>query len=179
MNFTQSVQSWRAHLTVALLVGLVLGTSVGLLEGISVLVSQELLGRYNELVAWAILFDTSAIIAVEIGLAILNALVFTVMQFEVVSYRLVALQLGESVFAATLAFGLWTQGTANPHLLATSPISVIWQPALAGILLGEIVLAAAKWVVDQMPLIRRLDARYWLVAEAVIVFGAVAFGFSR
>ena len=65
--------TWRAHLTVALLVGLILGAIVGVLEGVSVLLSQDLLGRYNELVAWSIAFDTFAIVAVELALAFLNA----------------------------------------------------------------------------------------------------------
>ncbi len=179
MDFNRFTRIWRAHLTVAFLAGLILGTAAGLIESISVLVVQGLLGRYNELVAWAILFDTFAIVAVEIGLATLNAVIFTVKQYEAVLYRLVALQLGDSVFAATLVVGLWTQGTANPHLLATSPISVIWQPAITGIVLGEIVQVIAKLVVDQLPLIRRLDARFWLAAEAIIVIGAIAFSFMH
>ena len=179
MRSSRFAQIWRAHLTVAFLAGLILGATVGLAEGITVLVSQGLQGRYNELVAWAILFDTCAVVAVEIGLAVLNAVIFTLKQFEAVPYRLVALQLGESFFAATLAFGLWTQGTANPRLLSTNFVSVIWQPAIAGILLGEIVLVMVNLVVDQLPLIRRLDVRFWLVAEAVIVIGAIAFSFTH
>ncbi len=179
MKSNTFAQIWRAHLTVALLVGLVLGTAVGLTEGISVLLSQELLGRYNELVAWSIAFDASAVIAVEIGLAVLNALVFTVMQYEAVPYRLVALQLGESAFASTLAFGLWTNGIANPPLLASHPISIIGQPVIVGILLGELVLVTTKFVIDQLPLLRRLRVRYWLIAEGLIIIGAVAFGFSH
>jgi hypothetical protein len=179
MKPTQGLQAWRIHLTIALLAGLILGACVGVYEGVSVLLSQELLGRYNELVAWSIAFDTSAIVAVEIGLSVLNAIVFTVMAFESVPHHLVALQLGESVFAAITAFGLWTQGTAQPHLLATSPISVIGPPGLVGILLGELVLVIIKSMLDRMPLLRRLTVRYWLVAEGVVVLGAVAFSFTH
>lgn len=171
------VQTWRTHLTVALLAGLLLGAFVGLYEGVSVLLSQDLLGRYNELVAWSIAFDTSAIVAAEIGLAVLNAIIFTVLAYESVPHHLVALQVAESVFAATIAFGLWTNGIANIHLLATSPISVIGPPGLVGILLGELVLVIVKSILDWMPRLRRLTARYWLIAEGVIVLGAVAFSF--
>ncbi len=179
MDSNRFIQMWRAHLTVAFFVGLALGIAVGLVDGISVLVLQGLLGRYNELVAWAILFDACAIIAVEVGLAVLNAIIFTVLRWETVPYRLVALLLGESVFTATLAFGLWTQGTENLHLLATSPINVILFPAIVGIVLGEIALAVIRLIVDQLPLIRRLNAPYWLAAEAVVVIGAVAFSLTR
>lgn len=171
--------TWRVHLTVALLVGLILGAIVGVFEGVAVLLSQDLMGRYNELVAWSIAFDTFAIVAVELGLAILNAIIFNVMQFEPLSHDLVALVLAESVFVAITAFGLWTQGITDPHLLATSPIRVIGQPALVGIVLGELVLVPVKLTLDRVPLLRRLSARYWLVAEGLVVIGAVAFSFSH
>lgn len=172
-------QTFRAHLTVALLVGLILGAIVGVFEGVSVLLSQDLMGRYNELVAWSIAFDTSAIVALEIGLAVLNAMIFIVMQFESVSRDLVALLLAESVFAGITAVGLWTQGTADPRLLAASPIRVIGLPALAGIVLGGFVLVPVKLMLDRIPLLRHLRARYWFIAEGLVVIGAVAFSFTH
>ena len=172
-------QTWRLHLTVALLVGLILGAIVGVFEGVSVLLSQGLLGRYDELIAWSIAVNTFAIVAVELGLAVLNAIIFSVMQFESEAHDLVALVLAESVFVAVTAFGLWTRGIADPHLLATSTIRVIGLPALVGIVLGELVLAPVKLTLDRVPLLRRLSARYWIAAEGLVVIVAVAFSFSR
>ncbi len=69
------LRSGWVHFTVALLVGLVLGTGIGIGEGVWVLLSQGVLGRYDELVAWAIVVDAGALIGVEFGLALLGGVI--------------------------------------------------------------------------------------------------------
>jgi hypothetical protein len=167
----------RVHFIVALLVGLVVGTFIGLGEGVTVLLSEGVLGRYNELVAWAIVVDASAMIAVEFGLAIISGLIFFLTRRVPILRRLVALQLGETVFVMAFALGLWSQGTAAPAAWVTNPVGVILPPALVGLLLGEFALATSMWIMEHAPLVRRLHARDWLILEAAVVMVAIAFGF--
>ncbi len=170
---------WQAHFTVALLVGLVLGTCIGLAEGISTILSQGVLGRYNELVAWAILIDASAMVAVEFGLALVSGLVFCLARRVPLPRHLVPLQLGETVFILLLAQGLWSQGTLNPAPFFRNPLGVVLPPALVGLVLGEGLLALSWWTVEHARFLQRLRVRYWLVLESVVALIVIAFSFSR
>jgi arylsulfatase A-like enzyme len=58
------------------MLGLGFGTLLGLIEGITALVSNGQFGRYNDLVPWAILFDASTLTAVELLAAVLIQLPF-------------------------------------------------------------------------------------------------------
>ncbi len=235
------LRTWWVHFTVALLVGLVLGTGIGIGEGVWVLLSQGVLGRYDELVAWAIVVDAGALIGVEFGLALLGGLILFLVRHVpsprklVVSHikvdrrslaprgrgtgtrpeatpapqnhddppladrrslaprgrsagarpqshqvaALVSLQLGETVFVLTLAWGIWSQGTVNPSLFASNPLGVLLPPAVAGLALGELVLAASVWMAEHAPIVGRLHARHWLIIEGVVFALAIAFGFTR
>ncbi len=179
MNLKSLVNLWYTHFLAAFWVGIVLGTIVGLAEGVSVLLSQDLVGRYNELVAWAIVFDASAVVAVEFFFGFLSVLVFTVERRVVSPYRLVALQIGESVFAGAFALGLWVQGTTDPGLFVSNLAGLIRLPLIAAALLGAVALLVSRWVIERIPPIRRLSPRYWMVAEAAVLVGAIAFSFSR
>lgn len=179
MNLKNLIHVWVTHLIVSLWVGIILGTIIGLIEGISVLVSQDLVGRYNELVAWAIVFDASAVVAVELGIGFLSALVFTAERRALSPYRLVALQIGESAFAFALAMGIWAEGTADPTLPVSNPLGLIGLPFVASAAAGACALVVSRWMLEQMPLFRRLRPRYWLVAEAAVLVGAIAFSFSH
>jgi len=173
------IQVWVTHFVVALWVGIILGTIVGLVEGISVLVSQDLVGRYNELVAWAIVFDASAVIALEFGIGFLSALVFTVERRAVSPYRLVSLQIGESAYAFALAAGIWSRGTADPALVTSNLPGLMGVPFVTSAILGACALLVTRWVVGRLPLFRRLSPRYWLIAEAAVLVGVVAFSFTH
>jgi hypothetical protein len=173
------LQIWRSHLVVALLVGLVVGTGIGIGEGISVLQSEGLFGRYNELVAWAIVFDAPATIALEIGLAIISASLFTLIRRVPSRPGLVALQLGETAFAGALVVGVWLESTSSRSWFAGGWLRVLLPPSIAGVLLGVSVLTLTMWIVEHAHFLHRLQLRYWLVLEAVAVVAAVAFGFSR
>jgi hypothetical protein len=173
------LQIWRAHLIVALLVGLVVGTCIGVGEGIAVLQIQGLFGRYNELVAWAIAFDAPAAIAVELGLGFVSGLIFSLMRIVPGRRQLVSLQLGETAFVIALAVGVWSGGTADPAVLASNPLGVLLPAGVVGLLLGGLVLSISMWLTVHAPLIRKLHARSWLLFEAVVVVIAIVFGFSR
>ncbi len=179
MRLDNLVRIARAHFIVALLVGLVVGTFIGLAEGLWVLLSQGVLGRYNELVAWAILIDASAMIAVEFGLALISGLICFMLRLTPLPRRLVALQLGETAFTMVFGPGIWSQGTVAPASFVTNPVGVILPPALAGLLLGELVLAISLWITERASFVHRLRARYWLAFEAGVVIAAIAFGFSH
>lgn len=172
-------QIWRAHIVVAVLVGLVVGTGIGVGEGIAVLQSQELFGRYNELVAWAIAFDASAMIALEVAIAIVGGIMFSFARVVPIWRHLVALQLGETAFAAVLGIGIWQQGNQNPAIFAGDPIGALLPLGLEGLIIGAAVLALSFWLAEHAPFVRKLRIRYWLVFEAVVVVSAVAFGFSH
>lgn len=179
MNSRNLLRLWSTHLAVAFWVGIVLGTIVGLYEGASVLLTEDLVGRYNELVAWAIAFDASAVVAVEFFFAFLSALIFTAERRPVIPFRLVALQIGESVFGLVFAVGAWNNGMADPLSPVTNPAGLIGLPLLVGALAGAVALLLSRWTLERIPLIRRLSPRYWLVAEAAVVVGAILFGFSH
>lgn len=170
---------WRIHLVVALLVGLAIGTLIGLGEGIWVLQSESLFGRYNELVAWAIAFDVPAMVAVELGLALISGLFFSIME-RVPSIRgLVSLQLGETAFALALGWGVWLEGTGNPSVFGGASLLRLVPFAAFALALGQLVLAVAMMLPDRMPIVERFRVRYLLVLEAVVIVIAIAFGFSR
>ncbi len=172
-------QIWQTHFSVALLVGLIVGTGLGLLEGIYVLLSQGVLGRYNELVAWAILIDASVMVSVEWGLALVSGLVFCWARRVPIPRHLVSLQLGETAFILWLAQGLWSQGTLNPSPFFRDPLGVVLPPALVGLVLGEAILALSWWIIGHALFLQRLRARYWLVLESVVALIVIAFSFSR
>ena len=173
------IEIWRVHFIVALLVGLVVGTCIGVGEGVAVLQTQGLFGRYNELVAWAIAFDAPATIAVEFGLAIISGLIFSFIRLVPGRRQLVAMQLGETVFVIALATGLWSFYTAKSSLFPGNPVEALLLAGLAGIMLGGLVLAISMWVTDHAPFVRLLRVRYWLLLELVVVASAIAFGFSH
>lgn len=173
------VQIWQAHLIVALMVGLVVGTAVGAGEGIMVLQTQGLFGRYNELIAWAIAFDAPAVIAAELVLALISGLLFSIIRVVPLKRHLVGLQLGETVLAMSLAYSVWSQGNTDPSIFARNMIGGLLWPAAIGLFAGELVLVASIWISDRAPFVRNLRARYWLLFEAAVVVIAVAFGFSH
>jgi hypothetical protein len=173
------LQIVRVHIVVAFLVGLIVGTLIGLGEGVNALLSQGVLGRYDELVAWAIAVDASALIAVEFGLAVISGVIFLVRRREPVPRWLVALQLGETVFILTFALILWSQGTVDPYSISDNPLGVLLPAALAGLGLGELTLIGSMWLMVHAPFLARLRARYWLLAETAVVLLAVVFAIRR
>lgn len=173
------VHIWKTQLGVAITVGLLVGTLIGVGEGIAVLVTQGLVGRYNELIAWAIAFDAPATVIVELGLAIISGVILSVARFVPVRRNLTAMQLGETAFVGTVAVGIWSTGMGSPALISTNWLAVLLAPAVAGILLGGLVLALIVWLCEHTPVIRRMKIGYWIVLEAGVVMAAVAYGFSR
>jgi hypothetical protein len=173
------LQIWRSHLIVALLVGLVVGTGLGVAEGLSVLHVEGLFGRYNELVAWAIVFDAPATIVVELALAVISAAMFSLMRLVPMRRHLVALQLGETAFAGMLIAGIWLEVTVSPAWSEGSWLVILLPSAIAGILLGGFVLGITMWIIERASFVQRLQARYWVALEAVVLLAAIAFGFSR
>ncbi|MGB8645269.1 MAG: hypothetical protein WCF84_08525 [Anaerolineae bacterium] len=172
------VQIVRGHFLVAFMVGLVVGTLIGAGEGLGVLFTQEVFGRYNELVAWAIVIDAGALIAVECALAVIGGLICLARRLVAPLRHLVALQLGETAFITVFGVGLWSQGIANPALLGSNPLGALWRSALVGLVLGEATLALVMWLTDYSAFVRGLRARYWLALEAVVLIIAIAFGFT-
>lgn len=170
---------WRIHFVVALLVGLVVGTLIGIGEGIWVLQSQGLFGRYNELVAWAIAFDAPAMVGVELGLAVLSAIFFSFME-KVPSIRgLVSLQLGETAYVLVLGWGIWLEGSVNPAVFVGTSLLILLPFAAFALALGQFVLAVAIMLLERAPILQSFRIRYLLALEAIVIAIAIAFGFSR
>ncbi len=170
---------WRSHLVVAFLVGLVVGTLIGCAEGLYALWGQEVFGRYNELVAWAMFIDASALIAAQFALALLGGLFLFLGRLTPTPRGLVPLQLGETVFTLVFAYRIWTVGIANPALWFTNVLGLVLPPALIGLALGEFALVGTLWLMEHVPFMLRLRARYWLIAEAIVAVLAVAFAFTH
>ncbi len=177
MFFKTLWQIAKTHFVVALMVGLVVGTLIGLCESLYALISLELVGRYNELVAWAIVIDASALIAAEFGFALLSGLIFLFRRRVPLPRQLVSLQLGETVFALVFAQSLWSQGFADASVFTRNLPGVILPPAALGLVLGECILAASMWITDHAPFTRRLRARYWLLLEAATIVVAIIVGY--
>jgi hypothetical protein len=173
------VQIWRELAVTALLVGLVLGTCIGVAEGAYVLLSENVVGRYNELVGWAIVVDASAMVGVELVLALLNGPILYLRHIAPVPRKLVSLFLGESAFLMILASGMWSRGIADPMVFARDPLGAVLQSAVVGLILGAVVLAASMWITERALFFRRARVRYWLAFEAVVIVVAILFGFSR
>lgn len=163
----------------AVLVGLVIGTVIGAAEGIWVLQSQGLFGRYNELIAWAIVFDAPAMIGLEVGLAIISGVFFSFMEKAPTLRGLVSLQLGETAFVSVLGYSVWLRGTANPADLVGASLLPLLPVAIWSLLFGELVLGVALWVFERAPVLRRFQIRHLLAVEVVVILVAIAFGFSR
>ncbi len=170
---------YRDLIVAALMTGLVIGTLIGLAEGASVLINEGLLGRYNELLSWAIAFDAPTLIAIEIGLAVLSSLFLLAQSNFPPARALIPLLSGETVFVAVLALGIWTLGSSHFSLLARAPFVVIIVSALVGLALALLTLAVLFELLEHVQFFRRLRARYWLTAEAAVLIAVVAFGMTH
>ncbi len=160
------------------MVGLIVGTLIGIAEGIRVLLDQNLMGQYNDLVAWAILADAATLIAAELVLAVFNGLVLGILRQSPPLSALVPLQLAETGYLLVLTQGLWATGSANPHLLASNPLTVLAFPAIAGLALGLTVLVIAFKSIH-LSIFQHFHPRYWLAAELIVIIAAIAFGLNR
>ncbi len=169
----------RVQFVVALMVGLVLGTVIGIGEGVWVLYSQEVFGRYNELLAWAILIDAGGMIALELALGLIACIFLSLFRLLPSPRQLVPLQLGATAFALALGWGLWWRGLADPSAFFTNASAVIVVPAILGFALGEAVLAGSMWVTARVPFVYRIKGRYWLFFEGAVMVAAVALTFIR
>lgn len=169
---------WRNLFGVALLVGLIVGTLIGIVEGLHVLLDKNLMGQYNDLIAWAILIDSSILIAAELVLAVFNGLAFGLLRQSPPRSALVPLQLAETGYLLVLTESLWTSGSANPHTLATNPLALLAMPALVGLALGFAVLAIAFKSIH-LSIVQHFRPGYWLAAEFIVIIAAIAFGLNR
>ena len=168
-------QILRSHLAIALLVGLGLGVLVGWIEGIGVLETQHLFGRYDELVPWAIVFDAGALIAFGIAIAVASEVIFLVMRQRPVTEDLVSFQIGVSVSAVVMAWSVAAQNILDPQTYLANAIRILTPSVIAGVLAGGIAFAGARRVAAQRAWAQRLKARTWLVGDIVVLVAAVGF----
>ncbi len=166
------------HWGAALLVGIGVGTVLGFVEGSYALVSGGLVGRYNNLVIWAILFDASALTALELASALVVELVLLPRRRLPSPISLVSLQLGVGVLGATVAWTAWSLDRANPSSLIANGLKPLEPAAMLGLLLGAIVALVTYGLVTRWRALRQLNARVWFAVEALVWLVALGFGLN-
>ncbi len=168
-------QIWRTHLTIAILVGLGLGVLVGWIEGIGVLETQHLFGRYDELVPWAIAFDTCALIALGIALSIASEIIFFVTRQRPAMEDLVSFQLGVSVTAVVMVWSVSAQNIPDAQTYLANALRTLGPSIIAGVLAAGVAFGVARRIVARRVWAQRLKVRTWLVGDIVILVAAVGF----
>jgi arylsulfatase A-like enzyme len=165
-------QIWRLHLIIALLVGLGLGVLVGWAEGIGVLESQHLFGRYDELVPWAIVFDAGALIVLGLSLACVSEFLFLITHQEPALEELFSFQLGTAVSAVVMGWIVASLNIDAQGYLANAA-RILLPTLAAGLLAGGIGYALARRITARRALARALNPRTWLAGEVIILVAAV------
>jgi len=149
------VQIGQVQFGVALLVGLVLGQSLALPKAFGLLVSQGVLADITNCSPGR-LSSMPRADCHRIWVRRDQWTDFLVPAPQTGAHRMVCLYLGETVFCAILALGVWSQGVADPPLLLT----IHWRPLRAcvvGLILGEGILASSMWLIEHFSLVRRLQ----------------------
>lgn len=167
-------QIWRSHLIIALVVGLGLGMLVGWAEGIGVLESQHLFGRYDELVPWAIAFDAGALIVFGLVLACVSEFIFLITRQDLSPDEMASFQLGTAVSAVVMVCIVSSLNIAAKAYLANAP-RILLPTIIAGLLAGGIAYTLARRIAARHVLSRVLNPRTWLVGEIVVLVTMVGF----
>jgi len=168
-------RTWRSHLSIAVLVGLGLGTFIGWAEGIAVLGSQHLFGRYDKLVPWAIAFDASALIVFGLALTCISELILLITRQKPSPAEMISLQLGTTVSTVVMVWIVaWLNVDAKMHL--TDALRILLPAIIAGLLVGGIAYAVARRVEARHVLSDVFKPQTWLVGEIVVLIVAVGFG---
>jgi arylsulfatase A-like enzyme len=179
----QARPNWRTHLGIVVLVGVGSAALAGWTEGLWVLSSEQLFGRYNELVAWAIAFDAGALIGFGLVVALVSEWLSRRMRRSLTSRALVSMHLGAAAFLLALGWGVWSQGlvataqtTANFSGWIRQLPSLLAPAALVALLVGDGAWLSVTWLTTHRRFTRRLSARVWLVGEGILLLAALAFG---
>ncbi len=170
--------SWCEHLGAALLIGLVLGTLLGIAEGLSVLSWQHLWGQYDELVPWSILANAGLLAAWELVTALAVGLIVRILHYRPSLRFLVALQLGLGILALVVGIGFWSANKADPTLPVLKNLDQMNSAFIFATLLAALIALVAYLVASRAPRLSRLGFRPWIVLLVVAWVGAILFGLN-